>query len=203
MKSLLSMCSITLLMLVTVSAANADIAKPKSSPVTTPTRPALNTSLEIVPDPKAYDARLQIQESDLRELRAALDGTQGNTTIAAAITRSSTRTIIAGLLLFLSLSSAGVWLARSGRVLQLSRGRKIAAGIVMVAVTVGVAAIVSRGNAGPPSSFYWRNLPKALSQGRATTGGVRVEIVPDDPNRGRYMKLIIPLRDTSKTGEDE
>ena len=101
MKSLIVACCIVLLAAVSTQRANADIAKPKP-----PDKPAekqvLHTSLEIVPDPKAFEAKLVISESDWKQLRAALDGTGSNAPLAASITRSSTRTIIAGLLMFLS-----------------------------------------------------------------------------------------------------
>src|ERR1044072_6869457 len=99
MKSLIVTCCIVLLATVSTQPANADIAKPKppaEKPAPTP-KYVLHTSLEIVPDPKAYEAKLQITESSLKELRAALAGTDGNAPLAASITRSSTRTIIAGL----------------------------------------------------------------------------------------------------------
>ena len=57
----------------------------------------------------------------LEEFRAALDGAAGNTTIAASIAHSPTRTIVAGLLMFLSVSIAGVLFARSS---SFGRARK-------------------------------------------------------------------------------
>src|ERR1044071_7404221 len=86
----------------------ADIAKPKPTP-----RYALHTSMEISTDPKAYEAKLQISESSLKELRAALDNAPGNGPIAGGIAFSAPRTIVAGLLMFLAISITGVLLARS------------------------------------------------------------------------------------------
>jgi hypothetical protein len=64
-------------------------------------------------------------------------------------------------------------------------------GLVAVA-TIGVATIITRGNAGPPGYYRWRSLPKSLAEGKSTVGGLDVEIVPDE--QGRNMRLIIPLR---------
>jgi len=156
----------------------------------------LHTGLEIATDPKAYEARLQISQSQLQSFRAALDGAPGNPPVVAGIALSSTRTIIAGLLMFLAVSVAGVLIARS-----FGRTRKAIAAIVIVVVVLGAEAIMTRGNAGPPGSYRWRNLPQALAKGESTTGGVDVEVVPDDQLSGR-MRLIIPLKKQNATGEE-
>ncbi|HEY8224207.1 MAG TPA: hypothetical protein VIG25_02940 [Pyrinomonadaceae bacterium] len=202
MKAILTICSLTLLFLIATQIADADIAKPKPTATVKESRVVLHTSIEVAPDPKIYEARLQIHESDLQSLRAALDA-GGNTNIAATVTRSSTRTIIAGLLMFLSLSCAGVWVARSQRKTSgATRTRKAVAAVLIGAATIGAAAIVTRGNAGPPGYFRWRTLPQSLTQGRPTSGGLDVEIIPDDPNRGGGMRLLIPSRNFAKPGEE-
>lgn len=194
MKSLIAACFV---LLVSTQIINADIAKPKQ-PEKAAAKYVLHTSLEIATDPKAYEAKLQITESDLKNLRAALDGAAGNTPIAASIAHSPTRTIIAGLLMFLSVSIAGVLFARSS---SFGRTQKVV-GAVMLAVTViGAAAIMTRGNAGPPGSYRWRNLPQALAEGKSTAGGLDIEVIPDDARTGANMRLIIPLKKTS-SGEE-
>ena len=175
---------------------NADIAKPK--PPEKAAKYVLHTSLEIVPDPKAYEAKLQITESDLKNLRAALDGAAGNTPIAASIAQSPTRTIIAGLLMFLSVSIAGVLFARSS---SFGRAQKVVGAVILVVAVIGAAAIMTRGNAGPPGSYRWRNLPQALAEGKSTAGGLDIEIIPDDARTGANMRLIIPLKKNS-SGEE-
>lgn len=202
MKAVLTICSLSLLLLITTEIVDADIAKPKQAPTVTQSRVVLHTSLEIAPDSKIYDARLQIHQSDLQELRAALDSADRNTNIATSVTRSSTRTIIAGLLMFLSLSCAGVWLARSQGKSSATRTRKVIAVALIGAATIGAAAIITRGNAGPPGYYRWRTLPQALTQGRPTAGGLDVEILPDDPNRGGGLRLLIPSRNFAKPGEE-
>src|SRR5215204_5198473 len=171
--------------------ARADVPRPKPSQTE---NKHIFSSLQIIPEPKATNARLQIRQSDLTELRAALDGTPSSRPLAASITNSSTRTMIAGLLLFASLSFAGVWLARARSGANPRRTQKTIAIVVIAVATIGAAAIITRGNAGPPPGYAWRNLPKALAEGRATGGQVMIEIVPDDqiPNGG--MKLTIPLQ---------
>jgi len=197
MKSLLFL---VLIALVPIQIANADIAKPKQ-PEKQPekvSRYVLHTSLEIATDPKAYEAKLQITESDLKNLRAALDGSAGNTPIAASIAQSPTRTIIAGLLMFLSVSIAGVLFARSS---SFGRAQKVVGAVILVVAVIGAAAIMTRGNAGPPGSYRWRNLPQALAEGKATAGGLDIEVIPDDARTGANMRLIIPLKKNS-SGEE-
>lgn len=194
MKSLIAACC---LVLVTIQIVNADIAKPKQPEKAA--KYALHTSLEIVPDPKAYEAKLQITESEFKSIRAALNGVAGNPTIAASITHSPTRTIIAGLLMFLSVSIAGILFARSS---SFGRAQKVVGAVVLVVAVIGAAAIITRGNAGPPGSYRWRNLPQALAEGKATAGGVDIEIIPDDARAsGANMRLIIPLK-KSNPGEE-
>src|SRR5215216_6967525 len=196
MKSLLFACCLVLLAL--TQTANADVAKPK--PPEKAARYVLHTSLEIVPDPKAYEAKLQITESDLKNFRAALDGAAGNTTIAASIAHSPTRTIVAGLLMFLSISIAGILFARST---SFGRTQKAVGAVALIVAVVGAAAIITRGNAGPPGSYRWRNLPQALAQGKSTAGGLDIEIIPDDAMpSGANMRLVIPLKKQNRPGEE-
>ena len=197
MKALLVACCVVLL---TALAANADLRPPKPNDQKPTPEPKyiLHTGLEITTDPKAYEARLQIPQSQLQSFRAALDNTPANTPIVGSIALSSSRTIIAGLLMFLAVSVAGVLLARSS---SFGRTQKALGAIVLVAVVLGAAALITRGNAGPPGSYRWRNLPQALAEGKPTTGGVDVEVVPDDQLSGR-MRLIMPLKKQTTTGEE-
>ena len=112
MKQFFSLGALCLLLALAIP-AYGDIAKPKEKPSPSPELPkfVLHTRLVVVPDNKAWEAKLQISQSSLQELRAALGN--GNESTAQSITRSSTRTIMAGVFMFLSLSFAGVWLARS------------------------------------------------------------------------------------------
>ncbi len=189
LKRILSLCTFSLLLATGVS-ANADIARP--APSTQKPKVVLRTSLIVIPDSKASVGHLQISQSSLREMRAALanipdNESPGNQSIARSIGSSSTRTVIAGLFMFLSLSIAGVWLARSVH----ARGQKAIAALLVGAALIGAAAIITRANAGPPASYFWRKLPQNLTKGTPTYGSVDIEIVPD-PTDGTGMKLIIP-----------
>jgi heme A synthase len=202
MKPFLAIACLVVIALATTSAVRADVAKPKPTQQTE--NKSIYSSLEIIPDSKATNAKLQIRQSDLNELRAAIEGMHNNTALAANITRSGTRTIIAGLLLFLSVSLGGVWLARAARSNSgLRRSQKAVAIALITVATLGAAAIITRGNAGPPPAYRWRNLPTALAAGQSTAGSVIIEVVPDDPNSGSGMKLIIPLKKQNSRGEDE
>ena len=168
--------------------AFGDLARPKSSPAARQGKVIMHSGLTIVSDANAYDARLQISESTWKSLQegAARDG------LAARVANSSTRTMMAGLFMFLAVSFAGVWLARSQR-----RNVKAVATVMLVAFVFGLATVIVRANAGPPGYVRWQNLPQALKDGRATSAGVDIEIVPGDDN----IKLIIPMRKTNRSGE--
>ena len=161
----------------------------------------LHSTLEVVPDARANDARLQIAQSTLNELRASGGGGVG----PAAFTTvgfGSTRTIIAGCLMFVAFSVAGVLLARKVRPSALSQTHKLILALVLLGGLIGTATIITRGNVGPPGSFRWRNLPQALTKGQATAGGLDVEIVPDNEMSGIKFRLIVPIKDPSAPGEE-
>jgi hypothetical protein len=186
MKQFFSVCVLCLLLAIALP-AYGDIARPQ--PSQQKSRIVLHTSLTIVPDSKAYEARLQISQSSLQELRAALADMPANPTLAQGVTHSSTRTILAGVFMFLSLAFAGVWLARSSQ----TRSQKIVVALLMTTAMIGAAAIITRANAGPPGSYLWRKLPQNLAKGTPTNGGIDIEIVPDSTD-GSGLKLIIPQR---------
>src|SRR5689334_18840890 len=180
-------------LLTATSIAQADVPKPK-----TPVKPVLHTSLEIAPDSTIYEAKLQISKSDFKNFRAAIDGDAGSAPIVGGIAFSAPRTIIAGLLMFLAVSVAGVMIARSS---SFGRTQKTIGAALLVATVLGAAAIITRGNAGPPPSWRWHNLPQALAEGKTTIGGVDVEIVPDDNQMNGRMRLLIPLKKQTTPGE--
>ncbi len=200
MKALLFACCVVLL---AAGSANADLApsKPadqKVSQADKKPKQLIYTGLEITSDPNARTAKLQISQSDLAEMRAALAATTGNGPIVGGMSLSPGRTVIAGLLMFLALSVAGILFARSG---AFRRSQKTVAALLLVGFVIGAAAIITRGNAGPPEWYRWRTLPQALSEGKPTYGSVAVEVVPDDQMSGK-MKLIIPLKKQNNPGEE-
>ncbi|HEX6045741.1 MAG TPA: hypothetical protein VFZ22_14710 [Pyrinomonadaceae bacterium] len=192
MKVILSICCLILLSHV----ANADVPRPK--PPAQPAKVILRTSLEVVPETNGFQARLQLSESDLKALRAALDASPGSPAVVGGISASPGRTIVAGLMLFFAISFAGVLLAGSKR----GRTQKTVAAVVLVAAIVGAATIITRGNAGPPPGYWtWRNLSKNLAENRPTSGSLSIEVVPDDPNKPPHIRLIIPV-ENKKPGDE-
>ena len=144
----LSVCGLVLV-LASTSPIYADIARPSK-----PEKPrvVMHTSMVVTTDAKAYDARLQISQESLNELRAALGDIPGNGSaaqtggsISQRLTGSSTRTVMAGLMMFLSLSLGGIWLARSVQ----TRSQKTVAAFLLCTAVIGAAAIITQANAGP------------------------------------------------------
>ncbi len=171
--------------------AFADIARPKPSPIEP--RTVFYTGLTVVPDAKSYEARLQISQATLERIQKASANNGGSPSVVQSVMHSSTRTIMAGLFMFLAVSFAGVWLARSSQ----RQNHKAVAAVLLVAIVFGIATVIVRANAGPPGYIRWQNLPQSLKDGKATTGGLQIEVVPGDEN----IKLIIPLRKSSNPGE--
>jgi hypothetical protein len=194
MKRMLIVGAVSAVVLLSAVQLFADIARPKTSP--SPAKEGkviFYTGLTVVPDAKAYEAHLQISQETLNNIRTAADR-PANASLLQRVTNNSTRTIMAGLFLFLSISFAGVWLVRSGQ----GRAQKTVAGFLLVVAVLGGAAIITQANAGPPAYLRWQGLPKALNEGRATSGGVDVEIMPD----GNGITLVVPLRNPPKPNEE-
>ena len=173
---------------------SADIARPNPSPSPNQARFLTRASIEIVPDPKALEARLEIPPEVLKNLSAGFTDVPASPSVVQSIARSSQRTIIAGLLLFLSLSLTGVWLARSGK----RRNSRVVAALVLCVSVLGAAAIITYANAAPPGYIRWQNLPQALTEGRATRGSIDVAA----GSEGSSIRLIIPMRNKVTTPAD-
>lgn len=192
-RTLISMAAVGAL-LTSFVFAFGDIARPKP---TTPTEPhgqiVLHSGLTITSDSKTWDARLQIPAETLKAINEAAQRKDGSASLMQSITHSSTRTMMAGLFMFLAVSFAGVWLARANQ----RRNVKAIAAVLVIAFVFGAATVIVRANAGPPGYVRWQNLPQALKDGKATSAGVDVEIVPGDGE----IKLIVPLRKTNQHGE--
>jgi hypothetical protein len=173
--------------------AFGDIARPKPAP-TTEGKVIMYSGLSVVSDPKSYEARLQISQETLKRIQEAAGREGGSNSLSQSIMHSSTRTMMAGLFMFLAISFAGVWLARSNQ----KRNTKAIAAVLAIAFMFGLATVIVRANAGPPGYIRWQNLPQSLKDGKETVGGVQIELVPGDEN----MKLIIPLRKKNENGEE-
>ena len=85
--------------------AFGDIARPKPTPAQGKT--VLYTGLTVVPDPKATEARLQISQNTLKSIQEAMANSGGTESMTQSIMHSSTRTIMAGLFMFLAVSFGG------------------------------------------------------------------------------------------------
>jgi hypothetical protein len=195
---LISSVSLSGLLLATAMTVYADIARPKPSVSPAPEpKQVMATGLQIVPDSKVYQAHLQISQSAVKQLVDAANAGATNRSFTDRLTHSSASTIVAGLFMFMSISFAGVWFVRSS---SRSRSQKAAAAVLISVAVLGAATIITRGNAGPPPGYVWRNLPKNLSAGQSTDGGVIVEIVADGATP---IKLIVPVKQNSGNKRDD
>jgi len=191
MKQILILTGVVVVLVGTAVFAFGDLARPK--PTATPeARSVLYSGLTIVTDSKASEAKLQISENTLKLISEGAAREGGSASLIQNVTHSSSRTMMAGLFMFLAVSFAGVWFARSNQ----RRNVKAIVAVLIVAFIFGIGTMMVRANAGPPGYIRWQNLPQSLKDGKPTSAGVLIEIVPGDEN----MKLIIPLR---KSGNSE
>jgi hypothetical protein len=195
MKQTIALGATAILLVVSGIYAFGDIARPKVSPLPKEGKGVLYTSLSVAPDSKISEARLQISEKTLKTVaRLAGQSESDDLSMTQRLMHSSSRTVMAGLFMFLAVSFGGVWLARTSQ----RRNRKGIAAVMLIAAAFGLAAVIVRANAGPPGYIRWQNLPANLTKGQATDGGVDIEIMPGDDST---IKLIVPMRKTSGPGE--
>ncbi|HYX27750.1 MAG TPA: hypothetical protein VE863_04230 [Pyrinomonadaceae bacterium] len=162
--------------------AFGDIARPKPSPAE---YKYTNAGLTIIPDSGSF-ARLLISQATWERIKnAAANG--GSPTAADSVMPGSSRTIMAGLFMFLAISFAGIWFARSSE----PHSRKTIATVLLIATVFGMATIIVRANAGPPKYVIWWNLPQALKDHKELSDRTTVEIVPGDDDN---IKLLVPVK---------
>src|SRR5205807_3724615 len=131
MKRTLTLSAVICASLASAIFAFGDIARPKPSPAEA--KVIFYSGLTVVSDPKAYEAKLQISQDTFKRMQEAA-GRDGGTSLSQNIMHSSTRTIMAGLFMFLAVSFAGVWLARSNQ----RRTHRSVAAALLVAVVMGI-----------------------------------------------------------------
>jgi ABC-type glycerol-3-phosphate transport system permease component len=194
MKRTVVFCAAALLVIGAAVLAFGDIARPKTTPTPEAGKVVFHTGLQVVPDSKAYEARLQISQATLQNIREATNNMSANTSMTQRLMQSSTRTMMAGLFMFLAISFAGVWLARATK----GRSRKAIAAALLIAGFMGAATVLVRANAGPPGYYYWQKLPENLNKGQGTRGGLDIEIVPGSDG----ITLIVPMKNSKTPGEE-
>jgi len=175
--------------------AFGDIARPKVTPTAKEGKTVLYTSMTVKPDSKASEARLQISQGTLQSIAHEAANISSNQSMTQRLMHSSARTVMAGLFMFLAVSFAGVWFARSSQ----RRNNKAVAAAILMATVFGLATVIVRANAGPPGYVRWQGLPQNLKDGKTTGGGVDIEIVPGNDST---ITLIVPLRKTQNPGEE-
>jgi hypothetical protein len=195
MKRTVVLCAAVLLLVSMAVFSFGDIARPKETPKPSEGKNVLYTSMTVKPDPKAYEARLQISQSTLQRIAHEAGNLSSNDSTTQRLMHSSARTMMAGLFMFLAVSFAGVWFARSSQ----RRNHKAIAAVFLLATVFGLATVIVRANAGPPGYLRWQGLPQNLKAGKITGGGVNIEIVPGDDSE---IRLIVPLRNTNQPGEE-
>jgi cytochrome bd-type quinol oxidase subunit 1 len=195
MKRTVVLCTAVLLLIGSAIYAFGDIARPKVTPTAKEGKTVLYTSMTVKPDSKASEARLQISQSTLQSIAHEAANISSNQSMTQRLMHSSARTMMAGLFMFLAVSFAGVWFARSSQ----RRNHKAVAAAILMATVFGLATVIVRANAGPPGYLRWQGLPQNLKDGKVTGGGVDIEIVPGNDST---ITLIVPLRKTQNPGEE-
>ncbi len=183
------------------TAAFADIARPDpaKSPKTKPST-SIMTTMDIRLDPDAKEARLIIPKSQLKQLRAQLDGMDDAADNTAAVTTPSfsrTQTIMSGAFLSLAIVFGGMWFARSGKAAS-----KTVKTIVIVTAIAGIASAATfvYANAGPPNEA--RSITgKMFSQAVHIYGFGRGQVKLETSDSDDRIQLIVPDPKDKPSGE--
>src|ERR1044072_8894434 len=139
MKRILISTAAILALTLSAICAFGDDTLPKSDP-TPEAKTVAYSRLTIVADNKPWDATLQISEGALKRIQEGVAQRGPSASLTQSITQSSTRTIMAGLFMFLGIAFAGVWLARSEKRLN----AKAIAAVVVVAFVFAFATAMVR-----------------------------------------------------------
>lgn len=189
---------LTALALFTSTAAFADIAPPRPEKTPKP-KPGVSTTMEIMMDKTAKEAKLIIPKSQIKQLRAeleSLDDDNGNT---AAVTGGSTRlqTIVSGAFLSLAFVFGGMWFVRSGKA-STKGGKALAAAAILGGI--GAATTVVFANVGPPPAA--RNITsKLFDQKIFQPYGFAYGKIKIETTDGNQVKLIVPDVTETPAGE--
>jgi hypothetical protein len=193
MKSIFSLCA---MLAIFAAAAFADVRlpdTPKPTPVKT-VKPAspVDATLHIEFSPREKTARLVIPRSQLKELRAELEGLD-DAPVSAGFSRA--QTVVGGLFLSLAFVFGGVWFARAGK--NASKKHKIAAAGALLFFS-GAFATIAFGNIGPPSRAAITSRifnAQSFNHPLGLQGPVKLEIGDDSDN----IRLIVPeIKEESK-----
>lgn len=182
------------------AAAFGDIPRPERSPnrVPKPT-PGVSTTMEIMMDKNAKEAKLLIPKSQIKQLRAeleALDDDGGNT---AAVSGGFTRlqTIVSGTFLSLAFIFGGMWFVRSGR--SATKGGKALA-IAAILGGIGAATTVVFANVGPPPAA--RSITsKLFDQKVFSSYGFAYGKITIETTDGNQVKLVVPAASETPASE--
>jgi hypothetical protein len=186
MKKFLIWCFFITLLSMSVQ-ADVRVDPPKTKP-----GKSIDTLLRVDITRDAKEAKLIIPKSQLKQLRAELEGLDDSSDRTAALSFTRTQTVVSGIFLSLAVVFGGVWVARS-RKLETRAGRVLVIGAVLF--LSGTVATIVYANAGPPPEA--RSLTnKFFSQGvniyKFGSGKIKLEtsdtvehptlIVPDIPD---------------------
>ena len=187
---MLKLTIVILSILAFAASAFADIPRPDTTPNRAKKPAAVDTHLSIVLDRDAEEARLIIPRSQIKALRADLEGMDSDETTAAISASGTSRLqmVVSGVFLSLAVTLAGVWFTRN-RKMSAAAGKSAAAGMFIFAI--GALATIVYGNAGPPPDarkITGKMFAPAMHVYKGGGGKIKLEVSDTDT----VPKLIVP-----------
>jgi hypothetical protein len=187
---MLKLTIVTLSILAFAVSAFADIPRPDTTPGRAKKPVVVDTHLSIVLDRDAKEARLIIPRSQIKTLRAELEGIDSDGTTAALTATGTSRLqmIVSGVFLSLAIAFAGIWFTRN-KTMSATVGRSAVAGMFIFAL--GTLATIVYGNAGPPPAareITGKMFSPAVHVYKSGGGKIKLEVSDTDT----VPKLIVP-----------
>lgn len=148
------------------------------------------TTMNILRDPRAREAQLEIPRSLLQRLQAegVTDNPQNPTGPGRFLTLTGTQTAVAGVLMSLALVLGGLWFVRSRK--SMGPGGRTAVAVAML-VLAGAAGSIVQANIGAPPAVT-RSLTSAILVPEARSWGVQGNVKVILVDNVNAVTLILP-----------
>ncbi len=180
--------------------AFADVRLPDmSTPKPTPKIKQTDATMRITLDKNATETVLKLNKSSLKQLRAAIDEIEDDSTDTRAEVRnaSSPQTIIGGLFLSLAFVFGGVWMFRS-------KPSKTVVGLFII-VSCLITTTFVFANIAPPMGVRKlsnKTFSEEVNSYGFASGNIKIQI-SDNKSMSKDVELIVPAPQNNSNSDEE
>ncbi len=199
MKKILGLFTLCLL-LSTFAFADVRLPELPATPKPTPKIKQTDATMRITLDKDATETVLKLNKSSLKQLRAAIDELDGDSTDTRAEIRntSSPQTIIGGLFLSLAFVFGGVWMFRS-------KPSKTVVGLFIIVSCLITTTFVFANIAPPPPGVRKlsnKTFSEEVNGYGFASGNIKIQI-SDNKSMSKDVELIVPAPQNNGNSDEE